>query len=169
MVDPNPYAPPKAAVADVEARTNPGQKPDTVKYAVALIWTSYGLGVLGTVIKMFKGEFPYQLAPLPGALAFAAAQLPTVWFTLKLAAGRNWARIVWIVLFGVGLLSTILFYKVVLAAAKDYMWIAVLQTVLGLAVFIVLLTPSVSRWYKGIPDKPFVGIADRLAKSAPPG
>ncbi|HEY2401241.1 MAG TPA: hypothetical protein VGI23_12870, partial [Steroidobacteraceae bacterium] len=142
MVDPNPYAPPKAPVADVEIRTNPGQKPDAVKYAVALIWTSYGLGVLGTVIKMFKGQFPYELAPLPGVLAFAASQLPTVWFTLKLAAGRNWARIVWIVLFGIGLLSSILLYEVVLATAKDNIWIFIPQTVVGFAVFVLLLTPS---------------------------
>ena len=145
----NPYSPPKSTVADAEVLTDAGEKPRNVKIAMVLLWASFGLGLLGTVMKVIKGEYP-PLLPLPIAiLIYSLAQLPAIWFNLKLGAGRNWARIVWIILFGAGALISLLAFKVVADSIKGDVVRLGIQTVMGFAVTGLLLTPSAARWYKG--------------------
>jgi hypothetical protein len=144
----NPYSPPKSTVADAEVRADAGEKPRNVKIAMVLLWASFGLGLLGTVLKVVKSEYPPVLS-LPVAIAiYSLAQLPTIWFNLKLSAGRNWARIVWIILFGAGLLISLLAFRVVAGALKADVVRLGIQMVMGVVITGLLLTPSAARWYK---------------------
>jgi hypothetical protein len=145
----NPYSPPKSTVADAEDRINAGEKPRNVKIAMLLLWASFGLGLLGSVIKVVKGEYPPVLSLPVAIVIYSLAQLPAVWFNLQLGAGRNWARIVWLILFGVGALISVLAFRVVADSIKGDVMRLGIQTVMGLAITGLLLTPSAARWYKG--------------------
>ena len=146
----NPYSPPKSTVADAAVGPDAGEKPRNVKIAMVLLWASFGLGLLGSVLKVVKGEYPPVLSPPVAVAIYGLAQLPAIWFNLKLGAGRNWARIVWIVLFAVGALISLTAFRTVAGSIKggDMVRLAI-QCVLGLGITGLLLTPSAARWYKG--------------------
>jgi len=145
----NPYSPPKSSVAEAEIRTNVGEKPRSAKIATVLLWTAYGVGALYKLFKMFQGEFPYGLPVQTGILAYAAVELVSFWFTWKLTSGRNWARIVWIVFFLLGMVGTAFAWQAVVTAVKANPWLFAEQTMIGVVVLVLLLMPSTARWYKG--------------------
>lgn len=91
----NPYSPPRAAVADPDSeplRT----LPRAVRRAVILMIASYALN---TVILGLDWRFEASRTP-PFAIVVlqVLAFVITVWLAWKIFAGRNWARIVLLVL-----------------------------------------------------------------------
>lgn len=79
---------------------NAPQKPQSVALAVSLLWASLGVGVVKITFELFK-----HAAGGIDAISFTvlAATLAIVVFLIfKIAAGRNWARIAFLVLFVLG-------------------------------------------------------------------
>jgi hypothetical protein len=96
MTDANPYAPPKALVADPVAEEQFGPCPH-VELACRLLWIGFGLSIVGNVI----GVYPRindiaNVASLVGISISATVSCLLLWWaTRKLRQGRNWMR--WLV------------------------------------------------------------------------
>jgi hypothetical protein len=95
----NPYAPPVSVVADpAEAR---GQRPKEVTRAIQVLWISLIVGAVSSILFLgLNSSGGEQLILLIGtgiALGFRA------WIIAKIAKGRNWARILFLVFLILGL------------------------------------------------------------------
>jgi hypothetical protein len=141
----NPYAPPGTIVADLpEAVVS--ARPGSVDWALRLLWVAFALA---GVFMLFK---PLTLASATAAILVRIIALlfvtPFVWLTWKIAAGRNWARVTWIVITVMGTL-------VVLSAPRKVIQLSLpgkvnfmLQTGLQWTTVALLLSPSARRWFK---------------------
>lgn len=99
--DEHRYAPPATEVADV--RTGPPHKPPVqVVWALRLLWSSLAVSVLASFILPQSAEGGAAAAAVGlvvqwGLLAFSG------WLNLCIWRRKNWARIVYLVLFLLGL------------------------------------------------------------------
>jgi hypothetical protein len=90
----NPYAAPKSAVSDVPAA--PMERPRVVVIAVALFWTEVTLGLLDSAL-----DWKYLTVGDSAAFTLIVEALfvgLSVLINIKIWQGRNWARIVALVL-----------------------------------------------------------------------
>ena len=146
----NPYAPPTAPVADppFEGTT----RPRAASFAVRMLWSALVLGVLQLVSELFTmartGPGPAIVGTIAGGcLALAILAL----FTFHLGRRRNWARIVFIVLFWLGIAITAMTWQRTLATLRGPpldLTLTLLQYLLQAASVILLSTPGVAAWYK---------------------
>ena len=96
----NPYAPPQAVVADTPEIDDRGSKPKEAVVAVSLIWTSLALGAVHAAIIW---GFLTSTSSVGMVLAIQIFSfLLVAWLAVKISAGRNWARITYLVLFLIG-------------------------------------------------------------------
>jgi hypothetical protein len=147
-MDRNLYAPPAADVADpVEPKA---ERPLEVIWAVRLLWTSLAVGI-ATVIG------PYLLTISPGLLLYllfagGARYVISIWILLKIDGGRNWARIVFLVVLVAGLGYTALQWQTYAPLFKgkqpltEAAWIA--KTLLDSGAACLLFMPRANRWFK---------------------
>jgi uncharacterized membrane protein YagU involved in acid resistance len=94
----NPYAPPKAVVSD--AAEPPRVRPRAVKIAVVLLWVELCLAVVNpfltsNLVTLGTREADYKLFSEIFILIMIAI---SAWINIKVWQGRNWARIVALVL-----------------------------------------------------------------------
>lgn len=144
----SPYAPPKAAIAKAEPAGPEIPRPLAATRAVRYLWISFGIGLLGQIADVFMpaaDALAWELAALL-YLVFAAIFL---WILLSIAKGRDWARILNLVLTALSVLSTpVILYGVLTDE----------QTPLGAAVYLLsiaidcyacylLFTRPVSEWF----------------------
>jgi hypothetical protein len=149
MNDVNPYATPKAPVADIHPSEEAEHRPTTVTAAITLLWTKLGLGVLVTLITIAAGNLP-TVPWRPTLLASAVALvLCFAWLNWKVGARRNWARVVCIVLSLIGFVAPYILPDEHTAPAHGvWKYLNHVQDFMELAVFILLLTPSAALWFK---------------------
>jgi hypothetical protein len=98
----NPYSPPKAPVADSppDAEAEAFQKqPTAVSVAVSMLWLALVVSVITSAVTIKSTAAMDTGNYVAGWLANAVF---SIWLNLKIAAGRNWARVVWIVWFLLG-------------------------------------------------------------------
>jgi len=88
----NPYAPPKAVVAEVESTI---ARPPAVNTAMKLLWVSFALTFVEVALD-WEGSVAGDARTF---LIFASLGIAiTLWLYLKIRVGRNWARITYLVL-----------------------------------------------------------------------
>jgi hypothetical protein len=96
----NPYSPPTADVADM-AIIRPAKMPLQVLWAVRALWASiilnFVVAIVDLIIQMTSGD----ALDIPGLLRSVISTIIWTligkWFTGKIAAGRNWARILMLI------------------------------------------------------------------------
>lgn len=76
------------------------QKPQSVALAVILLWASLGAGVVKMLLHQFRYASTGSDAVAYTVIAVTLAII--VFLIVKIAAGKNWARIVFLVLFVIG-------------------------------------------------------------------
>jgi hypothetical protein len=136
----NPYAPPKTPVTDSQSDAEADhQQPTTVRVAVWLLWVTLALSVVSSAVRIKGTTVQAAMNFALGLLIFNV--VISIWLNLKIAAGRNWARIVWMVWFLLGATLTAAMFLTVL---KQYSWnaFARIQELLQIVVFVLLLTPG---------------------------
>ena len=147
----SPYAPPKAAIAQIEPAEPEIPRPLVATRAVQYLWISFGIGALGQIADLFMpaaDALSWELAVLFNLLFGAIF----VWILLSIAKGRNWARIVNLVLTAL----SVLFAPVILYGVS-----AGQQTRLDAAVYLIcividcyacylLLTRPASDWFSAV-------------------
>jgi hypothetical protein len=154
----NPYSPPKAPVADAQPDTAAvQQQPTAVSTAVSMLWLALVVSIISSALRI-KGA-THQDAVNYGLWLLIANAAMSIWLNLKIAAGRNWARIVWMVWFLLGAAATVALFLTIL---KQYEWntLARFQGLLQTTAFVLLLTPSAARWFKR-PRKSDTGVTLR--------
>jgi hypothetical protein len=101
----NPYLPPKAAIADpIEAP--PTEAPAPVNTAMRLLMISFVL----IFVEVALDWVALTAVSPPIVLVFwlVLASILQLWIYAKIASGRNWARITWLVIFAVSLPFTLI-------------------------------------------------------------
>jgi hypothetical protein len=146
----NPYAAPEATVADPVER--PGQRPTQVSYAVRLLWVSVAISLIASLLNF--QTLQAQAAPLPPAtvlLIILISPALLAWITSRVAARRNWARRLFLVLTALGMLLLPLTLHATLALwwSKPAVGVpGVVNWVLQLVALGLLFTPRAGAWFR---------------------
>ena len=139
----NPYAPPESTVADpVEVRS---ERPKEVTLAVKLLWASFFIGIAGVFLRPAQ-QVPFIAILIVSILAFGF----WAWVITCIAAGRNWARILFFVLVGIGLAFAAVFLATTLALYRDRPFngfLAALNYALEIYTLYLLLTAPARQWF----------------------
>ena len=142
------YAPPVAVVADVLPAQPAIERPRQIVLAVQLAAIGY---VLGLAVLVVAWDYYSKLQP-NGAVLFnqVFALAISVWLYGKVYAGRNWARIVLLVLAIVGMAFT--FNQTFVTLLKAAPLIAKVQMVVGIGtnvaiLWLLFLSPG-REWFK---------------------
>jgi hypothetical protein len=137
-----PYAPPRARVADPE--TLPLAKPESVQRAVLCLWIS----VAGTFVSALLHASKLTVADVI-TLAITDAVLALV--AIKCAAGRGWARGLFLAIWILGVLSgvaiVVLAPEAFLALPSTMQAIAILQLAIQTAALAFLFTRASRNWF----------------------
>jgi hypothetical protein len=158
----NPYAAPESVVDPVEIRS---QRPNEVTYAVRLLWIGIAISVIAEVINLRVIVEQIQAgasrAPAPQMVANVAlitvlggaaiGLLLWAWVISRIAAGRNWARWLFLVLLAIGMLFLLLNLHTTVAmySRRPLMGVtAAVNWILQLVPCYLLLTPRAGAWFK---------------------
>jgi hypothetical protein len=87
----NPYEPPKSEVQDASPRRLVAARPTAIVQAIALLWISSGLGFAASLSEVSSSQNALTVSALV-MVALAVALSVGIW------RGRNWARIVYLLL-----------------------------------------------------------------------
>jgi hypothetical protein len=143
----DPYAPPKAVVANPIAGVESFSRPHEVALASRLLWCSLVLGVVNFVVDSGPAVVAGSLPPVAIAVSLSTFGL-LAWLTHGIGRGGNWARVTFLVMFVLGVpvflwaLPTLL-ERSMLATATS-LAISVLQIV---ALYLVF-TRVGARWFR---------------------
>jgi len=93
----NPYSPPASAVADAVAASRP--MPGAVRRALILYTISFVWGVVLMLVARPAADSRYaEISAVAHTVSIVIMVALAAWLFWKLSAGRNWARIVLLVL-----------------------------------------------------------------------
>jgi hypothetical protein len=154
----NPYQPPAAAVADVPD-TGELTRPIVVTRAVQIFWATVALGFVLGVIDLIGGLDGTPGTPLGWVMqigVFAVGLAISYWIYGAVYAGRNWARILMLVLTMVWLLVQIVLVVMLqrYPQAPPGMMLNLIsyavQFALNLVATAMLFAPSANRWYRAM-------------------
>ncbi len=144
----NPYAPPNALVADMPPPRVVSACPASVLWAVRLLWASLALGAVYIAFRPLRPP-PSGMSPLGlRAIGLVVILAPWLWLVLKIAAGRNWARLTWIIVAAVGTLWMLISPEKVIRLDPLGRASFTIQTTLQLTAMMLLLSPRARRWFK---------------------
>lgn len=143
----NPYAPPSSQVADIEGDTKSLERPRLVQVGIGLLAIDLLLGV----VSLFSNGAPNVLL---NVLILGLMGLIT-WLAWQ---GRNWARIVHLVVLLLAVVFTTLAIMALRAnpalspGAGQFFFNAwsIAQNLLNLAGVILLFTPPANAWYRAM-------------------
>ena len=144
MADDNRFTPPGAPVEDVPPKPQ-GQPPGHVMLAVRLLWISLVIGL--PILFVPSGEALSANARAAGFMVQLAMFVFAAYLNLCIARRRNWARVVSLVLFLLGLL--------LMAFAPPAATVSLLEKVINVADLLLdgaamylLFTPPGSSWFE---------------------
>ena len=136
----NPYAPPQAAVADLERPLVMVARPPAVTLAIRLLWCSLALGTLSSIL----GQV---LTSSAGVVSVVIGLALGAWVTHKVSQGRNWARIASLVVFLVAVAAVVLQLT---ESVQRSVFVAITEVASyalhGLALYLVF-TGAGARWF----------------------
>jgi hypothetical protein len=120
-------------------------KPQAVRIAVALLWVSLAIGVINPWL-VAHGSTPEHLVAYGiFVLLCCGIGIP---FVLAISAGRNWARILLLVLFVAGCVIDAFDYARLAARPTFSAAEFALQTVLQLVALCLMFSRSATPWYR---------------------
>lgn len=148
QVPESPYAPPRAALIDVEDTTAPTERPPQVGRAVLLLWIGLGLGTLKSIWNLIS-PMPGSLGPVPGLLSLVFGLLLMSWIYNAIGRGRNWARILFLIFTALGLLAMPFVFRFVPQGVMQPLQLLLMaaNTCLQVYVSYLLLTKPVREWF----------------------
>lgn len=145
-MDHNPYAPPSSAVAD--APESAIARPADHVRAMKLLWISFVLGTI-SVVTILTGLPPPVWVFL---LIFIGMTFGLwAWVVVQIGRGRNWARIVYLALVFLSIVTTLYQWRTRVAVYATQPITAVLaltQIFLQLATAYFLITVPTRTWFR---------------------
>ncbi len=122
------------------------QKPQSVKTAVNLLWASLAVGLVKMLMDLSNLSAIAPAAFTNFVLIFVFAFIAFLIF--KISAGRNWARITFLVLFVIGMLPTLPLMLGEFSRAPVVGALSVAQVGLQVYALFLLFTQPGSAWYR---------------------
>ena len=139
----SPYEPPRSEVRDVVPDGEIRERPSQVRTAVVILWVALGIGAANTVLLLSGAKGVTWTALIVPAATLGVLAL----FILGIRAGINWVRILYLVLFLVGLLGTVYSIPVVFGYSKLVGTLSVAQSLLQAYALYLVFTKPGSRWF----------------------
>jgi len=142
----NPYAPPSATVADPPVP--PIQRPRLIARALQLLWISFVLGLIGTFVHETQSPALEWLITLVFVALYGAV---VVWLFFKIGRGRNWARIVYLVLAVISYLMLSLDWRSYYYSYRQHpgwVWLDFAGIAAELAALALLFSRPANRWFR---------------------
>jgi len=143
----NPYTPPTAPVSDV-APSAMLQRPREVQLAIGLFWASFAVSLV-----MYAGDPDLQAGDpddvIPMVIGIIIGSALLIALMLLIARARNWARITYVVLSGLGWMSVVASWAEVMAQPWHQLLGYLVTLVLDVAVFVLLFRPASNAWFRG--------------------
>lgn len=121
-------------------------KPRSVTLAVTLLWISFAIGL----IRMLVDPSGLKAVPFP-AIVWPIAAVITAFFCLiifKIAAGRNWARITFLVVFLVSLVLGLPALMAEFLRNPAFGLLSVVSSLMQLCAVILLFTSPGKSWFR---------------------
>lgn len=148
-MDRNPYAPPSAEVAD-PAPQAPDTRPASVTTAVRIFWAIVVATVIGGVA--YRSRVPGTM-PLWVFIVLALALITAVngFFIVKIARGRNWARIVYLAILIMGYANYAFDWKrnvEMMQASRVYAVVTIACALANVWAFTLLFLPAANAWFR---------------------
>jgi hypothetical protein len=147
-MNPNPYAPPAAPVADTFENTGLASKPSQIELATRMLWITLGLGVINSAL-----EWNSLISTSPVAVVLSIQVLTfgiLAWITVKIGRGRNWARILYLVTSLAGLKIILIQLPALFARSALVGSIGTVQVLLQLASLYLVFSEPGRRWFKHV-------------------
>jgi hypothetical protein len=150
----NPYSPPQAAVADAPELDDVAGRPREVKIAVAVLWVGVVTGAVGSVTQQLS--YP-TMSWLVFLLSQAVGLAVSAWFISKIGRGRNWARIVLLVIMTLAVVMLIVvlfsvplrtFYLQVYRRVPIVAAVSAIHWLLDIVALACVFTRPASAWFK---------------------
>jgi hypothetical protein len=138
----NPYAPPKAPVAEAPQR---GDAPPAVKTAMKLFWASLFLTFIEIAFDWER--VAVGVAPMLIVILTVLMCSIQVLLYLYIARGRNWARITFLVIFVISLLATLPLAPELARSAPLYATVLVIDALVVLCAFYLVFFPG-RDWFR---------------------
>jgi hypothetical protein len=105
----NPFMPPGAPVADIIPPDRLAVRPTEIERAFGLLWLNYALGI---IVMIASWNYQKTLAtPVQICLQQFLGFLLAFWIYYKIYQGRNWARILHLVFYLLGIAGSVLVYR----------------------------------------------------------
>lgn len=150
MESKNPYAPPQAVVEDVSSGVEP-PRPAAVTRAVQLLWSAVVVSVVSGILNAFLTETPgIPRGMYLGFIVFGwvVSFLIIWWILTSIAKGKNWARIVQLVLFVFGILGMLMVFAMPQEVPAAIWVLYAIQMALNLWGMILLFSGPANAWFR---------------------
>jgi uncharacterized membrane protein YfcA len=160
------YAPPATAVADFEPEAGSLERPRNVTIGIRLLWISLAAGIPGIMLSTYaifdlpatddpdRVDFWVEFGALAAAYLFTGL---AAFLTHRSWQGRNWARIVTLVLMIVGtlmgLIGLVVGYFLLEDVPNEWTWedaVYASTTLLDVVAMCLLFTPASNTWYRAM-------------------
>jgi len=154
MESSNPYAPPKAVVDDVSSGTEP-PRPAQVTRSLQLFWTAIGIGFISAILNYLLADTPgMSKAALIGTtlITWAIGFLIMWWILSSIGKGKNWARIVQLVLFILGILGMLMVFAMPQQVSGIIWVLYAVQMSLNVWGMILLFSGPANAWFREMKD-----------------
>ena len=158
-IDTSPYAPPKSAVADAQVAA-PTETPWQVKRAVKCLWFVFGFGMLIALWSIVGPKGMQTVGPRMGpgpffmGMMYVIIFLISYWLYSAIAKGRNWARILYLVLTVFGALYIpFMIYAIMIGTQPMLEGIGgLINNAIGFYVFYLLVTRPAREWFAAMKE-----------------
>jgi hypothetical protein len=146
----NPYAPPKAAVDDVSSGTEPPRPPQVTR-SVRLMWAAVAVSFVSGIVNAKLTETPgIPKAMYVGFLitGWVVGFLIIWWILSSIAKGKNWARIVQLVLFLFGIFGMLMVFAMPQQVSGAIWALYAIQMGLNVWGMILLFSGPANAWFR---------------------
>ena len=100
---PSPLQPPQQEFAPFRgAEQDSEERPQAVKTAVKVLWGSMAVGLVKIPLDFAHLRAMVAMAPVAALIGGLSGYALIAFLIAKISAGRNWARIVWLILSAIG-------------------------------------------------------------------
>jgi hypothetical protein len=150
MESKNPYAPPKAVVDDVSSGTEP-PRPANVSRAMQLLWAAVAISFVSGILNAYLTETPnVPKSMYVGFLLFGwvVGFLIVWWILSSIGKGKNWARIVQLVLFLFGIFGMLMVFAMPQKVSAVIWVLYAIQMGLNLWGMVLLFSAPANAWFR---------------------
>jgi hypothetical protein len=149
----NPYSPPAAVVADAAVTSRP--MPTAVRRALTLYVVSFVLGLALMMIDRPAADAAYaEISGVAHAVSVGIVIVLGAWLFWKIRAGRNWARIVLLVLSAISVPASFLEILQLAPASPLMAGLKLIEQAMDISILFLLFFPGREYFRPPAPKNP---------------